>query len=57
MSKAEQIGHLCLMIHANIDHCRSSHMDPVYGYISRLNEVAAVGVIRGREHPGNHEPR
>ena len=27
MSKAEQIGHLCIMISANIDHCRSSQMD------------------------------
>jgi hypothetical protein len=43
MSKAEQIGHLCLMIHANVDHCRSTHMDKDYGYIDRLKKVADAG--------------
>ncbi len=43
MSKAEQIGHLCLMIHANVDHCRSAHMDKDYGYLDRLAKVAAEG--------------
>ena len=43
MSKAEQIGHLCLMIHANVDHCRSSHMEADFGYVKRLAKVAADG--------------
>lgn len=43
MSKAEQIGHLCLMIHANVDHCRSAHMDKDFGYLYRLAAVAADG--------------
>ena len=43
MSKAEQIGHLCIMISANIDHCRSSQMDAHYGYIDRLQKLADDG--------------
>ncbi len=43
MSKAEQIGHLCLMIHANVDHCRSAMLDADYGYVERLAKVANTG--------------
>jgi hypothetical protein len=43
MSKAEQIGHLCLMIHANVDHCRSAMLDADYGYVERLAKVANAG--------------
>ncbi len=43
MSKANQISHICLMIHANIDHCRSAHLDADYGYLDRLKKLADDG--------------
>ncbi len=43
MSKAEQIGHLCLMIHANVDHCRTANMGREYGYVYRLAGLATEG--------------
>ena len=43
MSKAERIGHLCLMIHSNVDHCRSATMNADYGYLYQLAGVAAEG--------------
>ena len=43
MSKAEQIGHLCLMIRSNVHHCKSDQLDGDFGYLGRLAKLADDG--------------
>ena len=43
MTKADQISHLCQMIRNNVYHSHDCNMNSDFGYISRLQAVAAAG--------------
>jgi len=43
MTKSDKIEHLCTMVRANADHCRSSHMDESYGYLTQLRKAVDEG--------------
>ena len=43
LTKADRIGHLCVMARANVEHTRASHLNEDYGYLCQLQKIAKDG--------------
>jgi hypothetical protein len=43
MTKADQISHLCQMVRNNVYHSLDCNMNEHFGYLTRLQAVAAAG--------------
>ena len=43
LTKADKIGHLCIMSRANINHSISSHLAEQFGYLGQLEQVIRDG--------------